>query len=404
MSKQQGARSDLQKGKLDLANIGKSRYEKAAAIMGNNISGSTLRRLNKVMEWDSSLPEDRSLRLIERVINEEISPSQAEALMNNYINQEELRESDRQNRIRIKQHLGDSPYTIHNSSSELMTELKDKSVQTVITSPPYYQVRMYGNENEMGHEDTVEQFLERLALHLADVKRVLKDDGSFFLNMSDKILNGELLQVPSRLVLKLCMEYGWHLINEIIWAKNNAMPRENGRLTPSYEKVYHLVKDPTNYYYNDFRIWDDSRSIDLVTAPGGRTVNGTVDGSGLMLTKGYTRFKDFLEAQKVADIIKGPNGSRRQLSLRAINPDADHSAVMAEYLPVIPILTASKPGDLVLDPFSGSGTTGRVALMLGRKYVGYEINPDYARLSRQDLNSAIAEINEFNESHFKTAA
>ena len=111
-----------------------------------------------------------------------------------------------------------------------------------------------------------------------------------------------------------------------------------------------------------------------------------------MLTKGYKKFRDFLEAQKVMDVIKGPNASTRQKSLQGLKPEIDHPALMTEYLPVLPILSASKEGDTVLDPFSGSGTVGKVALLFGRKYIGYEINPEFARLSIADLNTTLLEM------------
>jgi len=142
----------------------------------------------------------------------------------------------------------------------------------------------------------------------------------------------------------------------------------------------------------EYKIWDKNLKLKVVKAPGGRTENGNSTTNRVMLTKGYKKFRDFLEAQKVIDVIKGPNASPRQRELKGLKPDIDHPALMAEYLPVIPILSASKEGDTVLDPFSGSGTVGKVALLFGRKYIGYEINPEFARLSIADLNNTLLEM------------
>ena len=389
----QGKRNDLlaKDGLIPFDTIGKDRFDKAASIIGN-VSGSTLRRLFKLIEFEKTLPENTRLGLLEKVLNEELSPSRAIELMNEYIEQQAQRQEQTERRILFKRDMNDVPFKIHTASCKYMQAVADKSVQVVVSSPPYYKLRLYGNENEIGHEETVEEFINRLTEHLADVKRVLKNEGSFYLNMGDKILNNAFQMIPERLVLKLCEEHGWHLINTIVWAKSNALPRDNKRLTPSYEKVYHLVLDPQNYYFEEYKIWDKNLKLKVVNAPGGRTENGNTPSKRVMLTKGYKKFRDFLEAQKVMDVIKGPNASTRQKSLQGLKPEIDHPALMTEYLPVLPILSASKEGDTVLDPFSGSGTVGKVALLFGRKYIGYEINPEFARLSIADLNTTLLEM------------
>jgi len=401
----QGKRNDLlaKDGIVSFDAIGKDRFERAAHIIGN-VSGSTLRRLFKLIEFEKTLPENTRLGLLEKVLNEELSPSKAIELMNDYIEQADERAHQTERRILFKRDLNEVPFRIHTASCEHMTAIADKSVQVVISSPPYYKVRLYGNENEVGHEETVEEFINRLVDHLRDVKRVLKDDGSFYLNIGDKILNNAFQMIPERLVLKLCNEHGWHLINTIVWAKTNALPRDVKRLTPSYEKVYHLVLDPQNYYFEEYKIWDNNLKLKVVKAPGGRTANGNTTTNRLMLTKGYKKFRDFLEAQKVIDVIKGPNASTRQRSLKQLKPEIDHPALMAEYLPVLPILSASREGDTVLDPFSGSATVGKVALMFGRKYIGYEINPEFARLSIADLNQTLLDMEEGTDNETAEAA
>lgn len=113
---------------------------------------------------------------------------------------------------------------------------------------------------------------------------------------------------------------------------------------------------------------------------------------GVTLARNYQRFRDFIEEQNVFDVIQGPNAGARQMELRRIS-EVDHPALMPDYLPIIPILTTSKIGDTILDPFSGSGTTGKTSLLLGRKYIGYELNNDNYNLSLITLNSIVEEIN-----------
>ncbi len=278
-----------------------------------------------------------------------------------------------------------------------MTEVKSYSVQVVFTSPPYYNLRNYGNsiegEPELGHETTPQQFVQNLSNHLREVKRVLKKSGSFFLNIGETYSKGENLLIPTRLILHLCDKEGWFLVNEIIWKKTNSLPQPaTRRLQPTYEKIFHLVKDPDKYYYEEFKLWNDNE-IEVVRAPGGRNTETTErQEGGYTLARSYQKFKDFIEEQIVKDVIVGPNAGGRQRDLQNLDPTKDHPALMPDYLPIIPILTTSKPGDIVLDPFSGSATTGKTSLLLGRKYVGYELNPKNYELSILDLNNTIKSV------------
>ena len=112
------------------------------------------------------------------------------------------------------------------------------------------------------------------------------------------------------------------------------------------------------------------------------------------MSKPYERFKDFIEEQKFKDIITGISAGARQGDLKKIDRTIDHPAIFPEYLPVLPILTTTKPGDIVLDPFSGSGSTGVAALILGRKYIGYELNQEFLELSAKNLKQTTTAYNE----------
>jgi DNA modification methylase len=175
--------------------------------------------------------------------------------------------------------------------------------------------------------------------------------------------------------------------------KTNPIPQSGDkRLQPTYEKIFHLVKDPEKYYYEEFKIWNNNE-IKIVKAPNNRSISTEIhSANNYTLTKSHQKFKDFIEEQNVKNIITGPNGAIRQTELKKIDSTVDHPALMPSYLPIIPILTTSKEGDVVLDPFSGSGTTGKVALMLGRQYIGYELNEANYKLSITDLNSNLKEL------------
>jgi len=275
-----------------------------------------------------------------------------------------------------------------------MSEVKSGTVQVVVTSPPYWNLRNYGNENpkgkpDLGLESTPQEFIKAMTKHLRDVRRVLSDKGSFFLNMGDTYRVGQNFLIPTRLFLELCDNEGWYAVNEIIWKKSGGVPQgEVKRLLPIYEKVYHLVKDPNMYYYEEFKNWKESDKITIEKMIGYRSATSTKrTGVGYVLSRTFERFRDFLDEQTVRNVINGHTAATRGIELKKLDPSIDHPALMPVYLPMIPILTTSRPGDIVLDPFSGSATTGRAALILGRRYVGYEINQKFYDLSVQDLSS-----------------
>lgn len=391
LGKKQGVRTDLlkeQKGNI-FGLIGKDRFEMAANFIGG-MSASSLRRLMDVVEFEKKSDENKSLGLVEKIINKEITANRASVIIKTIIREERVRNNNSLQEIKP---LNNNHYEVYNKSSNDMVEIEDNSIQVVFTSPPYYNLRNYGNgnenERELGHETSTAEYVENMCRHFREVKRVLKNEGSFFLNIGETYSRGENLLIPTRLLLSLCDNEGWYIVNEIIWKKSNSIPQPNTRrLQPTYEKIFHLVKDPENYYYNDFRVYNDN-DIQLIRAPRDRGVQQIeAREGGYTITRDYQRFRDFIEEQSVLDVIQGPNAGGRQLELKRFS-NVDHPALMPDYLPIIPILTTSRLGDKILDPFSGSGTTGKTSLLLGRKYVGYELNNDNYKLSILQLNELV---------------
>ena len=406
LGKKQGKRNDLlgtDVKRNPFGKIGRDRFEIAAKLIGD-ISPTSLRRIMSVVDFEKESDENKSFGLVDKIINEGLSPSRAQTLIRQI--QDQRKERLKRKKVDIKPSTSNDDYSTFNKSSASMKEVKSNSVQVVFTSPPYFNLRNYGNgtENnlELGHEDNVNDFIKNLTNHFKDVKRVLKKSGSFFLNIGETYAKGENLLVPTRLLLSLCDNEGWFLVNEIIWKKTNALPQPNERrLQPTYEKIFHLVKDPDEYYYNEFKLWNDNE-MRVVQAPGGRNSSSTgrVEG-GLTISRSYKKFKDFIDEQNVKDVITGPNAASRQMELRQLDLTADHPALMPDYLPIIPILTTSKPNDVILDPFSGSATTGKAALLLGRKYIGYELNKENYELGNRVLDITQKDFSEVEVNVFK---
>jgi DNA modification methylase len=396
LGKRQGQRTDLlkQEGNNPFGKIGEDRFSIAAKVIGD-ISATTLRRMMDVVEFEKQDKQNTSFGLVEKIINNELSVSRAHNLMNEIVRakKEVIERKERE----VKEVVIFDDFKIYQKSSSNMDEVGNESVQVVFTSPPYYNLRNYGNSTEttteLGHERTPQEFITNLTNHLRDVKRVLKREGSFFLNIGETIKDRKNLLIPTRLLLHLCDQEGYSLVNEIIWKKASTMPQTTThRLQPTYEKIFHLVKDTSSYYYNEFKLWKNNEEVEIIRGTAGRTMSSNNEANrGYTLVKSYTKFRDFIDEQSVKSVIVGPNASVRQRELQNLYPLAEHPALMPDYLPIIPILTTSNEGDIVLDPFSGSGTTGRTALLLGRRYIGYEINERNVEISKADLEATLKE-------------
>lgn len=270
-------------------------------------------------------------------------------------------------------------FQIYNQSSENMGMIEDETVQCIFSSPPYYMKRQYNGKDELGLESTVEEYLNNLSDHLHDCYRVLKPSGSFFLNMGDSFVEKDLQLIPMRLVMKL-KEQGWILRSDIIWKKSNFKPSSvKDIFSPSYEHIFHLVKSK-KYLFND-EVHLPVISPKKVTFMIHRNEYGNVPHK---MSPGYPvsdekNIGDYWDQ----DVLKTATFSTK---FKNVSADFDHEAPFPPEIVLIPILQTTNENDIVLDPFSGSGTTGVVALQLNRKYIGFDVNPNYVENSRLRLS------------------
>jgi DNA modification methylase len=248
-------------------------------------------------------------------------------------------------------------------SSHDMCEIKDGEVQTIFTSPPYWNKRTYSEEEGLGNEKTSEEFVLNLSNHLRDCKRVLNDRGSFFLNLGDTFYKGNLQNVPHRVVLKL-QEQGWILRNTIIWSKTNPKPSSTKtNLTPSYEFIFHLVKSMEYDYYKTLTKLSEKTKPSL--PPRHRSVNGEY-------SKTVSPYLPNVKGKNMGDYWN-EDIVRTSVVNQKLDIEGEHPAPFPEEIITLPILQTSKEFELILDPFMGSGTTGRVCDKLGRNFVGYDL-------------------------------
>ena len=346
-----------------------------------------------------------------------------------------------------------------------LATLPEKSVQTVVTSPPYWGLRDYGTgtwiggdpecshmrdskksdktitghknfdemlgvgdaiykdkcprcgavreDEQIGLEQTPQDFVESLCQIFDEVWRVLKDDGTIWVNLGDSyssfrdsksipdnlregdgtkvssasnrnpaslksagLKHKDLVGIPWRFAFAM-QERGWYLRQDIIWAKPNPMPESvTDRCTKSHEYIFLLTKNP-RYYYDHEAIKEDA-----TTEPSVR------DRSKENYQQSFSsgRFSEGARQFGSDDMKK----NKRSVWTIATKPYKEaHFATYPPELITPCILAGSKENDIVLDPFSGSGTTGEVALQHSRNYIGLELNPEYAELSRKRLTEAV---------------
>ena len=263
-------------------------------------------------------------------------------------------------------------YTLIGDVREKLKELPDKSIQMCVTSPPYYNLRDYGESDQLGLEKTPEEFIKNLVDVFAEVHRVLRDDGTLWLNLGDSYLkNKQLGFIPQRVAIAL-QEWGWILRQDIIWAKKNCMPESvKDRFTKNHEYIFLFSKQP-KYFFNQVLEPVKQVSIERAKSPmKHRTIS----------TKGV-KYDSSDNPNRVVR-ADGMKNKRSVWNMRTASYKEAHFAVFPPELAETCIKAGSNEKDIVLDCFMGSGTTAMVAQNLFRKWIGVELNPEYEKLIRK---------------------
>ena len=339
------------------------------------------------------------------------------------------------------EHIGDAVLYLGHVTDALRL-LPAESVQTVVTSPPYWGLRDYGVDGQIGLEDTPEEYVEKMVDVFREVRRVLRDDGTVWLNLGDtynsrldgshggwngdsydggnnpqRVMNSgadvkpmtpglkpkNLVGIPWRVAFALQAD-GWYLRQDIIWSKPNPMPESvTDRCTKAHEYIFLLSKS-ARYFYDAEAIKESvsestharmSQNLQAQEgshrANGGAKTNGpmraVVAGSTAKIAAEGSGIKNNVSFQSA---IGMPVSSRNKRSVWTV-PTAPYSAAHFATFPpklIEPcILAGSRQGDTVLDPFGGSGTTAGVALKHGRKAILCELSEEYATLVPERIRS-----------------
>lgn len=305
------------------------------------------------------------------------------------------------------------------NSLEVLKSFPDKSIDCCVTSPPYYALRDYNKWGQIGIEKTPDEYIERLLNVFSELHRVLKDSGTFWLNLGDtysytsrdasshktksviqlgnigsyldknsnqdinlKISNlkpKDLMGIPWTVALNLRDKLRFYLRQDIIWAKPNPMPESvKDRCTKSHEYIFLLSKSK-KYYFNSDAIKEKANSKSALcyhsqfnTGMKDIIVAGRLNANSN--SKGFKRFTGFRNKRDVWTVnVKGCKGA--------------HFATFPTELIKPCILAGCPENGIVLDPFFGSGTVGVVAKKLNRNYIGIDINEDYCKLAEKRIKN-----------------
>lgn len=260
--------------------------------------------------------------------------------------------------------------TIYNKSSEDMSEIKSGTVNCIITSPPYFQMRDYGTgDDQIGLEQTVDVYLVNLMKIFKECYRVLRDDGSCFVNINDCVIDGKYQAVPHKFLLRM-LELGFIFNDELLWIKRNPTYTRGKRSVRSHEPIYHFVKSD-NFFYNDEWLNNLEDSKSSISYGSGKSDPKILSGL------------DFREGVLKTNVSSTSELRKESKDKRGFH--LTHSATFPIDVPSICALLTTKEEDTILDPFSGTAVVGEFARKLARYYIGYELNPEFALASEVRL-------------------
>ena len=253
------------------------------------------------------------------------------------------------------------PLMEQGDAATVMQRIEDESIDCIVTTPPYWRRRSQGTEGITAKSQ--EEFLEELKAVMAQAWRVLKPEGSLWLNLGDDTSDGFVQCLPWRLVLDMIDRQGWHLVNEVIWNKIKTSPQgSQDHLRKVHESMFHLVKND-DFYYND----EDLRHIYALIVRN--------DSKSRTSTDRRRRQSDGTQGIIPSDMW----------TIAVQHSGTARYRVAPDMLYRLPIVATCPRNGIVLDPYCGTGTACRIAYELNRRSIGIDINAEFIRQARSSI-------------------
>ena len=256
------------------------------------------------------------------------------------------------------------PLLVEGDAATVMQRIEDESIDCIVTTPPYWRRRTQGTESITA--GTMEEFINQLLLTTAQAWRVLKPQGSLWLNMGDDTTQGFVQGIPWRVVINMIDQQGWHLVNEVVWNKTTTSPQgSHDHLRKVHEFLFHLVKSD-DFYYNDEEL---RRTYALIMRNDDKS------------RKSSTKVKEhYLQPEEAHGMVPGD-----VWTIGVQRSGIAHYCVAPDMLYRLPLVATCPRNGIVLDPYCGTGTACKIAYELNLHSIGIDINGKYIRQARASI-------------------
>ena len=256
------------------------------------------------------------------------------------------------------------PHIEQGDAAIVMNHIENESIDCIVTTPPYWRRRTQGTESITA--TTADEIINQLLQTMSQAWRVLKPQGSLWLNMGDDTTDGFVQGIPWRIVLAMMDRQGWQLVNEVVWNKTTTSPQgSQDHLRKVHEFMFHLVKND-DFYYNDDELRHTYARI-VRNDDKGRKKSGKVKDQ-------------YLQPESEHGMVPGD-----VWTIGVQRSGIAHYCVAPDMLYRLPIVATCPKGGIVLDPYCGTGTACKIAYEMNRRSIGIDINPDYVKRARASI-------------------
>ena len=256
------------------------------------------------------------------------------------------------------------PHMVQGDAATVMRRIESESIDCIVTTPPYWRRRHQGTESISA--TTADDYIKEILKAMAQAWRVLKPQGSLWLNLGDDTTDGFVQGIPWRVLLPMMDKQGWQLVNEVVWNKTTTSPQgSQDHLRKVHECMFHLVKND-DFYYNDEEL---RRTYALIVRHDDK---GRKQGAKVK--------KQYLQPDSSHGIIPGD-----VWTIGVQRSGIAHYCVAPDTLYRLPLVATCPRGGIVLDPYCGTGTACKIAYELNMRSIGIDINPEYIRQARASI-------------------